>query len=76
MASVVRLNDVTSGHNGFPPTTLITSSSNVIVNGRGAVRSGDMIKTHCNKSCHDGSVVIPYRSVNVNGVGICCEDKS
>jgi uncharacterized Zn-binding protein involved in type VI secretion len=67
MSGAVRLNDTTTGHDSYPPTKLITSSSNVFVNGRGAVRSDDMIAIHCIRSCHDGSVTIPSRSVFVNG---------
>lgn len=67
MPGAVRLNDVTVGHSGFPPTELITSSSNVIINGRGSVRLGDDIKIHCNRSCHDGKVSSASPNVFVNG---------
>jgi len=37
-----RLGDIDTGHPPSPPTPVITASSNVIINGRGAARKGDM----------------------------------
>lgn len=55
MPSAVRLGDSTTSHGCFPPTTLSSASSNVIINGIGAVKVGDSIIPHCcDSTCHGG----------------------
>lgn len=67
MPSAVRLGDRTTGHGCWPPTQLASASSNVIINGIGAVRLGDNIVPHCCVSCHDGVQSSASPNVIVNG---------
>ena len=66
--SIMRLGDKSTGHSpGFPPTPSILASTNVMVNKRGAVRSGDKYQIHClGPSCHVGNA-ISSSTVRVNG---------
>ena len=41
-----RLGDKDTGHPGAGPTPVITASSDVIINGMGAARKGDMLAPH------------------------------
>ena len=47
MAGAVRDGDVTTGHSSCSPVTPTSYSSNVMINGRGAVRQGDTWVYHC-----------------------------
>ena len=68
MPSAVRLGDKTTGHSCWPPTTLATASSNVIINGIGSVRISDNIVPHCCPAgCHGGQQSSGSPNVNVNG---------
>lgn len=67
MPSAVRLGDTTTGHDCFPPTTLASASSNVIINGIGAVKVGDSIVPHCCVSCHGGTQSSGSPNVMTNG---------
>lgn len=69
MPGAVRLGDSTTGHGCFPPTTLSSSSSNVLVNGIGAVKVGDTIIPHCCVTCHDGTQASGSGNVIINGTG-------
>tara|TARA_B100000214_G_scaffold10058_1_gene7307 strand:- start:94148 stop:94429 length:282 start_codon:yes stop_codon:yes gene_type:complete len=67
--SVMRLGDKSVGH-GYPPVPSIQASTNVKVNGKGAVRNGDSYAVHClSGSCHQGKAV-SGSSVKVNGKGV------
>jgi uncharacterized Zn-binding protein involved in type VI secretion len=59
-----RLGDIDTGHPGSPPTPVITASGNVIINGKGAARKGDMLAPH-----HPGVRLIKEgsSSVLING---------
>ena len=64
--SIMRLGDQSKGH-GYPPTPSIQASTDVLVNGIGAVRSGDKYAVHClGSSCHQGTA-ISGSTVLVNG---------
>lgn len=68
MPAVTRLGDLCSGHGCWPPRPSITASSNVLVNGKGAVRLNDQYAVHCCKSkCHDGLLAMGSGTVFVNG---------
>ena len=69
MPSAVRLGDNTTSHGCFPPTTLATASSNVLINGIGAVKVGDSIIPHCCpvSGCHDGTQSSGSPNVITNG---------
>lgn len=68
MSGVVRLGDICTGHGAFPPRKVDSASSNVVVNGKGAVRLGDHWVTHCSPaSCHDSTSSKGSSTVFVNG---------
>jgi uncharacterized Zn-binding protein involved in type VI secretion len=68
MAAASRFGDVCSGHGCFPPRTLVESSSNVAINGKGAARVGDRWDTHCcTIICHDSVGVQGSEKVFING---------
>ncbi|MDL2289087.1 PAAR domain-containing protein [Oscillospiraceae bacterium OttesenSCG-928-F05] len=50
MPGATRLGDYNTGHGGFPPVPLITASSDVLINGIGAGRAGDMYPPHTDPS--------------------------
>ena len=69
MAAATRLGDNSTGHDACPPTALITASSNVFINGKGAGRKGDMYASH---SCaahpaHDDTINGGSSTVFING---------
>ncbi len=71
MPFITRLGDTCTGHGSFPPRASIEASTDVIVNGKGAVREGDAWAVHCSgKSCHGGSVSAGSSSVFVNGIPV------
>jgi len=58
MPGVHRQGDPTTGHPCWPPTTAANFSADVMINNKGAVRSGDKIVTHCcTPGCHDGTYI-------------------
>lgn len=66
--AVVRLGDICTGHFCFPPRTSITASTNVFVNGKGAVRVGDAWAVHvCDTDFHAGIQIGGSSTVLVNG---------
>lgn len=69
MPGAVRLGDGTTGHGCFPPTTLGSASSNVLINGIGAVKVGDSIIPHCcpGSGCHGGTQASGSGNVMTNG---------
>jgi uncharacterized Zn-binding protein involved in type VI secretion len=80
MSGVVREGDLTQGH-CFNPTPPASFSSAVTVNGRGVVRYGDSIVTHCcGPVCHSGiyigqhEVTVEGRSIQIKGDPISCGD--
>lgn len=67
--SIMRLGDKSLGH-GYPPTPSLLASTNVKVNGIGAVRMGDKYQVHCvGPSCHVGKA-ISGSTVKVNGLSV------
>lgn len=67
MPGVVRLGDICTGHDGYPPRANIEGSPNVYVNGRPAHCQGHAWGIHCKKSCHGGSLASGSSTVYVNG---------
>lgn len=72
--AVVRLGDICTGHLCFPPRTSITASTNVFINGKGAVRGtndsgpGDAWAVHvCDTDFHAGIQIGGSATVLVNG---------
>lgn len=63
-----RLNDPQSGHSAFPPSPCNSSSSNVIINGKGVMRVGDTFVKHCaTGGCHVPVLAKGSSTVIVNG---------
>lgn len=68
MPGAVRINDVCSGHGCFPPRRVLTGSSDVLVNGRGAVVLGSEWEEHrCGRNRHTGTSIGGSATVFVNG---------
>jgi len=69
MPAATRLGDRCSGHKCWPPRPSITASENVIINGKGAVRTSDTYSVHCCKyACHPGQLAEGSSSVFINGL--------
>jgi uncharacterized Zn-binding protein involved in type VI secretion len=63
-----RLGDVHSGHSCFAVTKSVSASSNVIINGKGALRSGDSYVPHkCGPSSHTPVQQEGSSTVIING---------
>ena len=69
MPSATRLNDLNTGHDACPPTALVSASSNVIINGKGAGRVGDSYAAHgcIVHSPHSGIIASGSSTVFING---------
>ncbi len=69
MSNATRLGDMDTGHDACPPTALVTASSNVFINGRGAGRVGDSYAAHgcINHPSHSGVIASGSSSVFING---------
>lgn len=75
MPQICRLNDKTSGHEGFPPTTIIKGSPNFFVNGLPVARQGDPVMIHCKpgKGCHPGTLLADNdHNFYANGLKVQC----
>ncbi|WGW01284.1 type VI secretion system PAAR protein [Vibrio sp. YMD68] len=46
MAKGALVGDIGSGHDGFPPTPIISGSSTVKIDGRAVARQGDPLEPH------------------------------
>lgn len=69
MPNATRLGDMDTGHDACAPTALISASSNVIINGKGAGRVGDSYAVH---GCvvhlsHSGTIASGSSTVFING---------
>lgn len=69
MPNATRLGDMDTGHDACAPTALISASSNVIINGKGAGRVGDSYAAH---GCvvhpsHSGTIASGSTTVFING---------
>lgn len=69
MPKATRLGDNDTGHDSCPPTALVTASSDVFINGKGAGRVGDTYAPHScvDHASHTGSIASGSSSVYVNG---------
>lgn len=58
MPGVCRLNDISTGHGGWPPRRNDQASTSSYVDGRGVHRVTDHWPTHCDPEpqCHDGNL--------------------
>lgn len=69
MPNATRLGDIDTGHDACAPTALISASSNVFINGKGAGRVGDSYAAH---GCvvhpsHSGTIASGSSTVFING---------
>lgn len=69
MPQATRLGDNDTGHDVCPPTALVSASSNVIINGKGAGRVGDSYAAHgcIVHSPHSGVIASGSSTVFING---------
>ncbi len=69
MSNATRLGDLDTGHDACPPTALISASTNVFINGKGAGRVGDSYAAHgcVNHPSHSGDIASGSSSVFING---------
>lgn len=72
MPAVTRLGDNCTGHDACPPVPLVTASSNVFINGRGAGRQTDQYQSHgcIAHSSHQDQITGGSATVRVNGLPI------
>ena len=72
MRGVTRLGDLNSGHDACPPIGLSVASADVLVNGLGGGRLGDVYGVHGCKDhgSHVGSIATASTTVLVNGRGL------
>lgn len=63
----------TSGHETFPPTKVLASSTTVFVNGNPVVLEGDSIIPHTNPdgSTHGGTTIASTGTVFIQGKKVC-----
>lgn len=69
MPNATRLGDMDTGHDACAPTALISASSNVIINGKGAGRVGDSYAAHrcVVHPSHSGTIASGSTTVFING---------
>lgn len=69
MSSATRLGDQDTGHDDCPPTALVSASTDVFINGKGAGRVGDTYAPHgCHvHPSHSGSISSGSSTVFING---------
>ena len=69
MGNAVKLGDMGSEHDGFPPTPVISASSTVKVDGVALARAGDEIGPHDkpNHPTHPRKIAVGSSSVFVDG---------
>lgn len=70
MPAATRLGDMDTGHDACPPTSLVTASPNVFINGKGQGRVGDSYAAHgCDvHPPHVGVIAAGSSSVFINGI--------
>ncbi len=69
MPQATRLGDNDTGHDACPPTALISASSDVFINGKGAGRQGDSYAAHScqTHASHSGHISGGSGTVFING---------
>lgn len=72
MAGLARHGSVTTGHETYPPTTLIATQTKVIIEGIPACVEGDTIVVHTNTvppyDRHSGAVIANTSKVYITGI--------
>ena len=69
MAQIALDKSQTTGHGGFPPTTVQSTATTVVINGKPPILHGDPMATHCDPSpsCHAQTAVAQTAKVFING---------
>ena len=69
MSNATRLGDLDTGQDACPHTALVSASTNVFINGKGAGRVGDSYAAHgcVNHPSHSGVIASGSSSVFING---------
>lgn len=71
MPSAARVGDTTTGHQTYPPQTIIVGSANVTINGSPAARVGDNVTPHTNTvapfDTHTAIINTGSSTVTING---------
>jgi uncharacterized Zn-binding protein involved in type VI secretion len=71
MSGIATVNDACSGHGGFPPRLPVSGSFDVLVNGVGVLRVGDLYLPHSDgHTTHNAVIVSGSQTVFVNGVSL------
>lgn len=69
MTSLVRIGDVNTGHDCYPPVPIISGSFDVFVNRISSCRQGDIYQQHCcGRSCHVGVQIGASFDIFINGL--------
>lgn len=70
MPTGARLDNLTTGHDGYPPTPFVSSSPNVFIKGKGVIRVGDSATDHSKPNFPPHPVVSAGGSgtVKINGL--------
>lgn len=69
MSGIAKLGDISTGHDGFAPRPIISSSTDSFINGVGIARIGDTWAIHCDDdTCHTCNQSTGSDTVFVNGV--------
>lgn len=69
MRKAVKLGDIGTDHDGYPPTKVIAGSSDVFIDGKPAARVGDPLEPHDkpNNPKHNRAVATGSSTVFING---------
>ncbi len=70
MPAIVRIGDMCSGHDVFPPRPAILGSPNVFANMLPVVRMTDQWAVHCGVACHGGMSMMGSMNVFVNNLPV------
>lgn len=72
MAECAYITSSSTGHGSWPSRVTDDGSPNVLVNGNGVHRLGDLWPVHCNSigECHAGATNLASATVLANGKGI------
>ena len=72
MSSIALDGAGTTGHGQFPPSTLSSTATTVIINGKPPLLNGDPMATHCDPSpsCHGSIAIASTQKIFINGKAV------
>lgn len=71
MPSVIRVGDLSVGHDGYPPTPVLDGTTDFLVNGKAVALVGSKWQDHRKgKHHHSGVSTVGSTTFLVNGVGV------